>query len=154
MDDRETPGIVAPPPLIVAGVLTLGLLLDRAAPGPAPRARIRKTAGTLAIGAGLALGTSAFAAIARAGTPMNPYAPTKALVTSGPFAVSRNPIYVGMIAVYLGVALRARSLTALALLPVALGLLERGVIDREERYLERRFSDAYRAYRERTPRWL
>ena len=154
MDDRETPGIVAPPPLIVGGVLALGLLLDRAARAPASRTRIRKRVGTLAIGAGLALGASAVAAIVRAGSAVDPYAPTTVLVTSGPFTITRNPIYVGMVGVYVGVALRARSLTALALLPVALGLLERGVVDREERYLERRFPDAYRAYRERTPRWL
>lgn len=149
MEDRETPGILAPPPLIVGGLLVLGLLIDRAAGTPR-----RPAAGTIAVVAGLGLGASAIASIRRAGTAVNPYAPTTALVSSGPFAVSRNPIYVGMLGIAAGVALRAGSLTALALLPAALVLLERGVIEREERYLERRFGDAYRAYMDRVPRWL
>jgi protein-S-isoprenylcysteine O-methyltransferase Ste14 len=37
---------------------------------------------------------------------------------------------------------------------VVLALLDRGVVDREERYLERRFGDAYRTYREEVPRWF
>ena len=154
MDDHQTPGILAPPPLIVAGVLALGLVLDRTARAPKLRRVARDTVGTLAIAAGLAFGGTAIAVVKRAGSAVSPYEPTTSLVTTGPYAVSRNPIYAGMIAIYAGVALRTRSFPALALLPVALAVLERGVIDREERYLEQRFTDVYRAYYERVPRWL
>ncbi len=59
-----------------------------------------------------------------------------------------------MTSVYIGIALRTRSIPALVMLPVALALLDSGVVAREERYLERRFGDTYRAYRDRVPRWF
>ncbi|MFI5210728.1 MAG: methyltransferase family protein, partial [Gemmatimonadales bacterium] len=67
---------------------------------------------------------------------------------------SRNPMYVGMTLLYLGIALWANSLWPLLLLPAVLVVMRRGVIAREEAYLERRFGDEYRSYRARVRRWL
>ncbi len=90
----------------------------------------------------------------RAGTSIKPTVPTTALVTTGPFRFSRNPLYVSVTLFYLGIAIAARSLWALALLLVVLVVMQRGVIDREERYLERRFGADYLRYKERVRRWI
>lgn len=153
-DDRDSARPVLPPPLFFAAALGLGLALDRML-GPDERAApVLRTLGTLAIAGGALIGATAFLSLRRAGTSPNPYQPANALVTGGLFRFSRNPAYFGATSIYLGVAMRARSLPALVLLPVVLALLDHFVVDNEERYLERRFGDAYRAYRETVPRWF
>ncbi len=152
MTDR--PGILAPPPLIFGIALVCGLALDRDVRSQAPRARTYRRLGGAAIAAGAALGFFTLGWLRRAGTNPSPYAATTALVTDGPFTWTRNPAYVGATSVYIGVALYAYSLPALTFLPIALALLDHAVVDYEERYLEERFGEPYRAYRARVPRWF
>jgi protein-S-isoprenylcysteine O-methyltransferase Ste14 len=75
-----------------------------------------------------------------------------ALVVEGPFRLTRNPGYLGTGAVYAGAALLANALSALLVLPAVLAVIQRGVVEREERYLERRFGASYRTYRQRVHR--
>jgi protein-S-isoprenylcysteine O-methyltransferase Ste14 len=80
--------------------------------------------------------------------------PTSALVSTGVHGWSRNPIYVGLFLIYVGVGLAVRSVWALILtLPLAI-TIRYGVVAREEAYLERRFGDVYRDYKRRVRRWL
>lgn len=90
----------------------------------------------------------------REGENPNAYKPTRAVVTTGPYTFSRNPMYVSMILVYAGIALIVNTIWPLAFLPVALAALHYGVTRREERYLEKLFGDWYRQYRARVRRWL
>jgi protein-S-isoprenylcysteine O-methyltransferase Ste14 len=150
--DDDIAGVLAPPPLIFAGALAAGLALGNAA-------IVRKRscdiiAGSVTALLGAALGLATVIALKRAGTQLRPDRPTTALVTSGPFRYTRNPAYVGATLVYVGVALAARSVPALTFLPIALVVLERGVVEREERYLEHRFGDTYRSYKASAPRWF
>ena len=154
MDERETAGVLAPPPVIFGGALALGLglgaLLQRSA-----RARIvARGIGVVAIIGGAALGAGTIAALKAVGTNLDPYKPTTALATNGVFRLTRNPGYVGATSIYIGIALLARSVPAFVFLPVALALMDSGVVDREERYLEKKFGDAYRAYRADVSRWF
>jgi protein-S-isoprenylcysteine O-methyltransferase Ste14 len=75
------------------------------------------------------------------------------LVTGGPYAISRNPMYVAAAAVYLGIALVAGAAWPLALLPGVLAATH-VVVVREERSLEARFGDTYRSYRSSVRRYL
>jgi protein-S-isoprenylcysteine O-methyltransferase Ste14 len=110
-------------------------------------------AGVLGL-AGLALGVAGIRNFFRAGTPVPTNQPTRALVTSGIHARSRNPIYIGLFLLYAGIAVAATSPYALILLlPLAL-VMRYGVVAREETYLEQRFGDAYREYKARVRRWL
>ena len=90
----------------------------------------------------------------RAGTAVEPWRTSTALVTNGVYRFTRNPMYLAMALLYLGAALAADSVLALVLLPPLLVLVRVGVISREERYLERRFGDEYRRYRSSVRRWL
>jgi protein-S-isoprenylcysteine O-methyltransferase Ste14 len=87
-------------------------------------------------------------------TGLLPGQPTTQLVDTGPFARSRNPLYVGLVALYLGISLLVPSVWSLVLLPVGVAALEWGAIRPEERYLRERFGPAYDAYCRRVRRWL
>jgi protein-S-isoprenylcysteine O-methyltransferase Ste14 len=87
-------------------------------------------------------------------TGIAPWDPATALVTEGPYRRTRNPMYLGMAALYGGIALGFGLLWALALLPVVILLIDRVVIRREEAYLETKYGDAYRDYRNRVRRWI
>ena len=150
--DDEIAGVLAPPPLIFAGALAAGLALGNV--GIVRKRSCDIIAGSASGLLGATLGLATVIALRRAGTHLRPDRPTTTLVTSGPFRYTRNPAYVGATLIYIGAALAARSVPALTFLPIALVVLERGVVEREERYLERRFGDAYRSYKAAVPRWF
>ncbi|HEU0116712.1 MAG TPA: isoprenylcysteine carboxylmethyltransferase family protein [Thermomicrobiales bacterium] len=153
-DERDNAGVIAPPPLIYAGAVVLGLLAQRAKPLPlAPRALARPLGALLAAGA-LLLGGWAAGTMRRAGTPLAPREPSTALVTAGPYRFSRNPIYLAMTLLGAGIALLTNAAWALAAALAAAGIVDTGVIEREERYLQRRFGQPYADYRARVRRWL
>jgi protein-S-isoprenylcysteine O-methyltransferase Ste14 len=72
----------------------------------------------------------------------------------GPFRHTRNPGYLSLTMIYAGLASLANALWAILLLPAALLVIQRGVIEREERYLERRFGEEYLRYKARVRRWI
>ncbi len=87
-------------------------------------------------------------------TGLLPGQATNVLIEVGPFRVSRNPLYVGLLALYLGLALLAPTFWGLVLFPAAVLLLLWGAIRPEERYLHERFGAPYDDYRRRVRRWL
>ena len=152
--ERDTPAVIAPPPLIYLAGLGIGFILEGFLPSASvPPAVTWPVGGVLAM-AGLALARSFFRALHAADTPVSPYSPSTALVTTGPFRLSRNPGYLGMALGYAGIAILSGALWALVPLVPTMFLIDRGVIRREERHLERKFGDQYLRYRARTRRWL
>jgi len=103
---------------------------------------------------GLAFGAWALFTFLRAKTTPHPNHSVSALVTWGPYRVSRNPMYVGLSVCTAGLALVANTAWLLIALPLTWLALRRLVIDREEAYLTRRFGDEYRAFLARTRRWI
>jgi protein-S-isoprenylcysteine O-methyltransferase Ste14 len=154
--DKDNPGVIAPPPLIFIGVLLLALAFDWLVSGPGFGLPFsgRMALGAVLTLAGLAPILAASKRFAKAGTNVQPWKPSTALVTTGVYRYSRNPIYLGMALIYVGLSLFADSVLALAWLPLALIIMFNGVIRREERYLEGKFGEAYRAYRGRVRRWI
>ncbi len=153
----DHPGVFAPPPLAAFAAVALGLALDRLLPAyilavlvPRPA---RLVIGLLSILAGCGLAIAGWKAFMRSGTPVSPYRPAIALVTTGVFAYVRNPIYAGLILIVFGIGFASASDWTLVM-TVALALaLHFGVVLREERYLETTFGDAYLAYKRRVPRY-
>ena len=91
---------------------------------------------------------------ARHETGLLPGSPTEAMIEEGTYRLSRNPLYVGLLALYLALALLGGSFWALVLFPVAVVLVLWGAILPEERFLHERFGEPYDAYRRRVRRWL
>jgi len=157
LHDLDAPGMIAPPPLLFAVPIALGVLLQWLIPIPRPAAELAHAAiivGTALIVVAIALILSANRVFRRAGTSVLPTRPSTALVTHGPFRFTRNPMYLGLTLVGSGVALLAWAPWILILLPGAVLAVRYGVIAREERYLARRFGDAYRDYTARVRRWI
>ena len=152
MNPDHSAGVVAPPPIIHALGLALGFLLEWLLDGGT--FGDWRWAGIPLVLAGAALNASFIARFARAGTAVEPWKPTTAIVTDGPYRLTRNPAYVGMALVYVGIALCSQALWVLVPLPFALAIIDRGVIAREERYLERKFGQEYLDYKRRVRRWI
>jgi protein-S-isoprenylcysteine O-methyltransferase Ste14 len=150
---RDTPGVIAPPPAIYAAALATGFGLEALLPS-ASLPGLRWPLGGALLLAGLALAASFFSAFRRARTPIDVRRPTTSLVTTGPYRLTRNPGYLSLALIYAGIAVVTGALWTLALLVPALVLVDRGVIRREERYLEAKFGDEYRRYKRRARRWL
>lgn len=146
--------MIALPPLIFGAALIAGLVLDWAFPAPFLPAPWTRPVGVPLVAAAFVLAGWANRAMHRAGTNVDPRKPATALVTDGPFRFTRNPIYLAMTLLCLGVAALADALWVLLLLLPALGVIRYGVIAREERYLERKFGQAYRDYRASVRRWV
>ena len=152
----DTPGVIAPPPLLFLGTLAVGAALDFGllrVPTGLP-GWLRLGAGAALAAAAAGLGAAALGRFRRAGTAVEPWRPSTALVTDGVYRFTRNPIYLAMALLYIGSALAMDSAVALVLLPPLLALVQIGVISREERYLERKFGDEYRRYRSSVRRWM
>lgn len=152
-EDRDIPGVVAPPPLIYAAGLLLGWGLQRFWPRPWLPVSWARPLGLVFLLAGL-IGIAGVVAFRRAGTTPNPWQPTTSLVTGGPYRFTRNPMYVGFTLWYLAATSWLNTLWPLLLLPLVLLVMQRGVIAREEAYLRRRFGREYEAYGARVRRWL
>jgi protein-S-isoprenylcysteine O-methyltransferase Ste14 len=156
-DARKTPdnpGVIAPPPLIYAGALAIGLLANRPYPiAFLPRGLSRVLGWPLIVG-GPVVGSLGLREMKRADTNVDPREPTTAIVTGGPYRFTRNPLYLSMTLIYAGITALANALPAALLLPVVLHIMRRGVIEREESYLERKFGDEYLDYKARVRRWI
>jgi protein-S-isoprenylcysteine O-methyltransferase Ste14 len=150
----DNPGVIAPPPLIYAGALAAGLLANRRYRIPFLPRRLARTLGWPLVACGLAVGFLGAREMRRAETNLDPYKPATAVVTGGPFQFTRNPLYLSMTMVYGGISALANALPPVLLLPIVLRLMRRGVIEREERYLERKFGDVYLQYKAEAPRWI
>jgi protein-S-isoprenylcysteine O-methyltransferase Ste14 len=157
MTESDAAAVRVFPPGVPLATIAAGLALDRlwpigALPLPAPERYW--IGGLLVAGSILGLGLWSVLLFRRSGQDENPWKPTPAIVERGPFRVTRNPMYLQMVLACVGVALMLASPWILALTPACAWLLHRFAILPEEAYLERKFGDAYRAYKRRVRRWL
>ena len=154
-DPARRPSTLVPPPLPYFAAVAGGWWLDRhVLPLPLDSGLPGTLAGGALVLAGLALLAWTLLTFRRHHTTVNPYGRVATLCTSGPFALSRNPIYLGDWAILAGAALLLDTAWPLAFAPAVWALLRYGVIRHEEAHLEARFGDSYRAYRSRVRRWL
>lgn len=150
----DSPGVVIFPPLLFLLCVALGVLAHLTCPYRlAPSPWLRGLGGVLAVGA-IALAIWGRRTMKAAGTNVDPSLPALAIVSGGPFAFTRNPLYLALIVLFtaIGVALADPSFLVF-LLPLTL-VLQFGVVLREERYLDAKFGDVYRGYKARVRRWI
>lgn len=143
-----------PPPLLFLTSLLLALGLNVLTPTPVTSPQLMHALGALAGLTGLTLAWWAVSSMRRAHTPLDPGRPVAALVTTGPFRFSRNPIYLGFTLIILGLAFIAGTWWGLILTPLVLLLATRIIVRAEEAYLRAAFGERYRAYVSRVRRWI
>lgn len=147
-------GVIAPPPLIYAAGLGVGFLLHKWLPLKLLPRNLPSWLGGLLVGLSFIPGGAAARMFRRANTHLDPFHPTTAIVTRGPYKYTRNPIYLSFTLLYVAIATAVNSLTMLLPLPIVLLVMQRGVIEREEAYLERKFGDTYLRYKTSVRRWI
>jgi protein-S-isoprenylcysteine O-methyltransferase Ste14 len=153
----ERPNRLPLPPLILAGLAILALLLDSFAPLPFPRgvaADILQGAGFFAILLAICLYFFAVRELTRHKTTAMPHRAAKTLVTTGPFSLSRNPIYLANAILLTGWGLLAGNVWMLGAALLCGALEHFFVVRREEAHLEHKFGKAWRDYRKRVRRWV
>jgi protein-S-isoprenylcysteine O-methyltransferase Ste14 len=152
----KRPNVLPWPPMIYAAAALAGFALGRWFPlhnGGVPGGIVR-AGGALMMLLGLGLDGSAMLTMWRARANILPNRAATALVSSGPFAVSRNPIYLGNTLLVAGAAFVWGNFWYVPAALVAAALVQRLAIQREEQHMAERFGEAWRLYAQRTPRWI
>lgn len=152
--ERDRADIILLPPLIYLGGLVVGFIVESWVPTSLGDRRMLSVLGVAGIVAGGLLGAWGDLTMKRAGTSPFPWKPTKAIVDTGPYRFTRNPLYLAQALMHAGIAALGDSAWALAALLPVLIVVRYGVIKPEEEYLTRKFGDAYLAYARRVRRWL
>lgn len=147
-------GLIPPPPLVYLAFIACGWWLAGRVPLDLPPHAATDLGGWVLMLAGVALMGWAALAMHRHRTTINPYGTPKRLLQTGPFRLSRNPIYLADTLVYCAVAFWLDSLWPWLLLPALTLTMQRSVIVPEERLLSRLFGDEYRRYQAQVRRWL
>ena len=151
----DNAGVIASPLLLYLAALIALVVLRLLWPAPIFAAStFAFHAGAVLVVAGLGLSFWAVATLRLAGTNVDPRKASTAIATAGPFGFTRNPIYVGLGVLYLGITLALNSWWGLALLLSTLLVMHVGVIRREERYLERTFGSDYLRYKQSVARYV
>jgi len=153
-DPNDIPGVLAPPPLIylIPLVATLGIGFWK--PFPLLPGNLPHLFGPGLLIAALLLLLPSNNAFKQKRTNARPWKPSTALVIEGPYRFSRNPMYLGFTLMYLGIALWVNTAWPLPALLVVMQVMRHYVIEREERYLKRKFGEPYQQYMASVRRWF
>lgn len=150
---RNPSGAIHPTAFLLAWAAA-GLALEWLLPLPMPEAELADLLATpfLVVGVGLlAWGMFVFW---REGTPADHARPTTTLVTRGPFRFSRNPFYIGLITLMVGMSLTYANVWGLLLTAPVAWAIRRYTVLPEEAYLAEEFGDEYERYRSSVRRWI
>ncbi len=154
---KDTPNRLPWPPLIYAGAILLGVICAYALPNPwpaSPASDFLFAVGVLAIAVALFIDIQAMRAMTKTKTTIMPNKGADHLVTTGPFSVSRNPIYFANTMITAGLGLAFGIIWFLPLAFAAAALTQRLAIVREEAHLDARFGKTWRDYAKKVRRWI
>lgn len=151
---KDNPGVIVWPPLLFAATLLFGCLLHLVFPVRLLPPLLSRIAGSLIVLAAGVIALWAERVMKAAGTNVRPDKPATAIVTTGPFRFTRNPLYLSLCALQLGIALLINGVMPVVFLLPLILVLHFGVVKREERYLAVKFGDDYLSFKNRTHRWL
>ena len=157
MAANDHPHVIAFPPLILAGALALSWGMGQVMPWQL----LPPAFSTLALAFGIAdcalaafIGLSAILAFKRAGTNVEPHKPALVLVEDGPYRFTRNPMYLGLLLIQIGLSFIFSLDWGIFVVLLLWYVLHKGVVLREEAYLADKFGQPYLDYLDRSRRWL
>jgi protein-S-isoprenylcysteine O-methyltransferase Ste14 len=154
--ERDGAAVRFPPPLVYLIAVFVGVLLH-AFVLPLPLELPGSARVTVALAAallGLAIGGTAFGLFRRTGQDPTPWKSTPEIISTGIYRFTRNPMYVGMALIQVGIGVGLGNAWILAFVPPVLVVVYRIAVRHEEAYLERKFGQPYRTYKASVRRWL
>jgi protein-S-isoprenylcysteine O-methyltransferase Ste14 len=151
---EDRPNTIPWPPIIYLGAALLGVLAQRVIPLPGLGGAVFQIIGALLAIAALSLDMATFTTFRKHKTTIMPNQAATNLITTGPFAWSRNPIYVANTALVLGAGLYFGNIWLVGLAFVAALMTLKLAIEREERHLAAKFGAAWETYAVRVRRWI
>jgi protein-S-isoprenylcysteine O-methyltransferase Ste14 len=146
--------VIASPTVIFAGVLVLGFGLDMIWPVAFLPEGWGLPLGLIVIFAAVNIKFFAVREMVRVKTNLNIRRPANDIAISGVYSVSRNPLYIGMILLNIAIGCIVNSSWIFLLSAVLAAILQKGVIEPEEAYLEQKFGDKYLRYKAKVRRWF
>ncbi len=142
------------PPIVAMFYIIVSLLLGYLAPALAGMSQTLKNIGLGMTFIGFLFGVGAFIEFRKAHTTLDPHGSVRAVVTSGIYRFTRNPIYLGFVFMVAGFPLAYGTLWGVVAAPFFMATISRLVIEKEETYLEKKFKEGYTSYKSRVRRWL
>ncbi len=153
---RRHPGVYVPPPLIYVAIFLISILLEKLFPVSVSFFSSQAAAilGYFFILSGLLLASPALLKFVKSKNTLIPFKPAKSLQTDGIYGFTRNPMYLGLLFQYTGIAFLAGNWWTLMLIPLVLIIITAYVIKREEKYLHDAFGPDFTAYKIKVRRWI
>jgi protein-S-isoprenylcysteine O-methyltransferase Ste14 len=152
--ENDRPNAIPWPPMIYLGAAIVGVLAQRLIPLPWFGGELVKVLGAALAVAAIALDLATFAAFRKHKTTILPHRGATTLITTGPFAWSRNPIYLSNTALVFGAGLFFGNLWLVVMTFVAAVITQKLAIEREEKHLSAKFGAAWEGYAARVRRWV
>jgi protein-S-isoprenylcysteine O-methyltransferase Ste14 len=148
----DKPKRILPPVYFITAILSMAVLhilfpIKRILPAA-------YSSGGVLILIGMSLILWAARLFTKAGTAIKPFEASTKMIVSGPYRWSRNPIYLGLAIILLGIGLAFGTLTPFAIIPLFVWLIQKNFIAHEEAMLDKSFGAAYAEYKKRIRRWL
>jgi protein-S-isoprenylcysteine O-methyltransferase Ste14 len=153
---KDNPGIhrSVHPPVVALIYIVVAIVFGRLVPLPLQVPALVQNIGLGLTFIGFLCGMGAFLEIRKARTTLDPHGSAKALVTSGIFHFTRNPIYLGFLLMVIGFPLNFGFYWGIIVAPLFVATMNLLVINKEEAYLEKKFKEQYTSYRSRVRRWI
>ena len=151
---NDHPQLIANPFVIYIGFGLSAALLQTFVAIPFIPTRVAQITGVIIMVTNLVFGLPALRGMLQAKTSPNPNRPTTTLLLSGPYRLSRNPMYVGLTLLYVGLMTLLRLPWGLLFTPIVIWLISLWVIRPEEEYLAHKFGDSYLEYKKIVHRWI
>ncbi len=152
--EADNPGVLVFPPLLYGAALLVVIALRWFWPLRIPAHDAVFWLGTALLAAGIGVAVWGKKTMDRAGTNVNPRRPTTAIVTGGPFRYTRNPLYLAITMILLGISFVIDTWWGIIVIVPVLLIMHFGVVRREERYLEQKFGENYLQYKRAVRRYL
>ena len=153
---KDNPGVFIPPPFIYLLIFFIAFFTQKILPinNSFFHYDVVKTAGIIFFVAGAYFMMQGVWKFIQTGNTLITVKPASSLQQTGIYKVTRNPMYFGLICFYIGFACFFGNWWHIILLPVLIIIIQEYVIKREEKYLERQFSESYLEYKKRVRRWI
>lgn len=153
---QDSPGVYIPPPLIYALTFIAAIFIQKSVyiDDALFRLRLTRGIGILFLIAAFFFLASSLAKFFKTRNTVILIKPASSLQTDGVYAISRNPMYVGLLFIHLGITCFIGNWWNIILIPLLIFIMQAYVIKSEEKYLERAFGNEFIEYKKRVRRWL